>query len=268
MNRYLQNLAVFRPLWFVGLVLAGLQLFVLIGLAIGSWLHISLAVLDLPLLLANALLAVWLLRALGWWQAVGFNHPRKWQNLHLLILPTLLLVVPPLFFPFQIPGPIQIVSLVIITLLIGFQEEAIFRGVLLRALLPGGILFAVFISAALFGVIHLNSLLVGRDPLFVASQVVASFLGAIGLAALRLRINSIWPLVLLHALNDFVQFGAIGTIEAHTVALYIPIMKIVISSIMAAYGLYLLRDLWRDESRREALKMQILSPPQAESTTT
>lgn len=97
------------------------------------------------------------------------------------------------FFQPQLPSPAKIVVLIIVTLLIGFQEEAIFRGVLLRALRPQGVMKAVLISAALFGIIHINSLLVGRDPIFVLSQVIASFFGAIGLGALRIRMNTVVP---------------------------------------------------------------------------
>jgi hypothetical protein len=137
-----------------------------------------------------------------------------------------------------------------VTLLIGFQEEAIFRGLLLRALAPRGVLHAVLVSALLFGVIHANSLLVGRDPLFVLAQIIASVLGGIGIGALRVRTNTIWPLIVLHALNDFVQFTATGGIEAQHVALYIPMLKVGISAVLALYGLYLLRR----EMKRQALQ--------------
>ncbi len=91
--------------------------------------------------------------------------------------------------------------------------------------------------------IHLNSLLVGRDPAFAAVQVVASVLGGIGLAALRLRIGSIWPVIGLHALNDFVQFSAAGdTTVAHASAGLL-VAKLAIASVMAIYGLILLRGL-------------------------
>ena len=83
------------------------------------------------------------------------------------------------------------------------------------------------------------------------SQIIASFLGAIGLGALRIRTNTIVPLVLLHALNDFLQFSATGGLEAGDVALYISILKIVISGLMALYGLYLLRGYRDDASTSE-----------------
>jgi len=123
----------------------------------------------------------------------GFNAPSQWENLSLLIVPLVLLIGPTLFFQPQLPSPARIVVLIIVTLLTGFQEEAIFRGVLLRAFRPQGVMKAVLTSAALFGIIHINLLLVGRDPIFVLSQVIASFFGAIGLGALRIRMNTVVP---------------------------------------------------------------------------
>lgn len=239
-----------RPLVFGVLLLLFLQAIVLAFLLVSQVLGVPVVALDLPLMLANALIAAALLSLLGWWRAVGFNAPRNWRNLHLMLAPVLPLLGPTLLLQPQLPPLGRIAPLVIVTLLIGFQEEAIFRGVLLRAFAPRGILWAVLASAFLFGIIHANSLLVGRDPAFVGAQVAASFLGAIGLGALRFRIGTLWPLVLLHALNDFLQFSATGGIEAQQVAAYLPFLKIGISGLMALYGLYLLRDELGRKPRR------------------
>lgn len=230
-----------KPLLFVTLVMLILQATVLAALFVSQVFGVPLLALDLPVLLLNAVVAATLLSRLGWWRAAGFNAPRAWRNLHLLIVPAALLLGPTLLLQPQLPPLERVAVLVVITLLIGFQEEAIFRGVLLRALAPRGIIQAVLISAFLFGVIHANSLLVGRAPLFVVAQIVASFLGAIGLAALWYRLNTIWPLVFLHALNDFLQFTATGGLEAQQIATYLPYLKIGIASLIALYGLYLLR---------------------------
>jgi len=230
-----------RPLAFAILVMLLLEGIVLAALLVTQLLGISILVLDIPILLINAIVAMVLLSVLGWWRAAGFNAPAAWQNLHLLLLPLLLLIGPALLLQPKLPEPGKFIVLVVVTLLIGFQEEAIFRGILLRALAPRGIMQAVLISAFLFGIIHANSLFVGRDPLFVLAQIIASMLGAIALGALRVRLNTIWPLVVMHALNDFLQFTATGGLEAEQVPLYIPILKISIASVMALYGLYLLR---------------------------
>lgn len=230
-----------RPITFALLVMVLLEAVVLLSLLLSRMLGVAVSALDLPIMLLNAIIAAVLLHMLGWWRAAGFNAPSRWRNLHLLVLPVLLLVGPSVAVGLEIPAAGKVAALAVVTLLIGFQEEAIFRGVLLRALAPKGIMRAVLISALLFGVIHANSLLVGRDPIFVLAQIVSSTLGAIGLGALRVRLQTIWPLVILHAVNDLIQFTATGGIEAAEVALYIPILKILLASAMAVYGFYLLR---------------------------
>lgn len=78
-------------------------------------------------------------------------------------------------------------------------EEIVFRGVLLSGLarrLPVG--WAVFISALLFGAIHL--------PDFKFAWYPVPGLVMLGLAAgwLRVRSKSLWPAITLHATNNFV----------------------------------------------------------------
>lgn len=247
----MKNLATQRPVLFSVIVLLILEAIVLGALLLSKLAGIPLLSLDLPMLLLNAIFAGILIGIMRWWKETGFTAPSQWKNMRFLIVPLALLVAPTLFLQPQFPPLNRAVILVIVTLLIGFQEEAIFRGVLLRTFMPRGALQAVLISAALFGLIHVNSFLVGRDPMFVISQIVASFLGAIGLGALRIRTNTIVPLILLHALNDFLQFSATGGLEAGEVASYIPILKIVISGLMALYGLYLLRGHKDDTSTAE-----------------
>lgn len=237
----MKNLATQRPVLFTVLVLLILEAIVLGALLLSNLAGIPLLSLDLPMLLLNAVFAAILIGVMHWWKETGFTAPSQWKNLRFIIIPLVLLVAPTLFLQLQFPPLDRAVILIVVTLLIGFQEEAIFRGVLLRTFMTRGAMQAVLISAALFGLIHANSFLVGRDLMFVISQIVASFLGAIGLGALRIRTNTIVPLILLHALNDFLQFSATGGLEAGEVASYVPILKIVISGLMALYGLYLLR---------------------------
>lgn len=238
----MKNFATQRPALFAFLLMLTLEAIVLGALLLSNLAGIPILSLDLPILLLNAIVAAILIGAMRWWKETGFNAPSEWKNMRLYLLPLALLVGPTLFFQPQIPSPAsKIIILIIVTLLIGFQEEAIFRGILIRAFRPQGVMKAVLISAALFGVIHVNSLFVGRDPIFVLAQVVASFLGAIGLGALRIRTNTLVPLILLHAFNDFLQFSATGGMEAGDVDLSIPVLKVVLSGLMAFYGFYLLR---------------------------
>lgn len=240
-----------RPLPFVALVLLVLQAIVVAALALSHALDVPLLALDLPVLLLNALVAIALLSVLRWWRAAGFVGPRRWRNLHLLWVPAALLLVPTLVLRPTLPPLEQLAMLSVAALLIGFQEEAIFRGIMLRALAGRGVVNATVIAAIAFGAIHANSFLVGRDPAFVVAQIVASTLGAVGLCALWFRLGTIWPLIALHAVNDVLQFSTAGGLEAQAVAGYLPVVKIVVSGLMAAYGVLLLRAELRERGRSD-----------------
>jgi uncharacterized protein len=104
--------------------------------------------------------------------------------------------------------PFSVMAFVFInTLLVGFSEEAAFRGVVYRALRTrSGIWTAVIISSLLFGSVHILNL-------FTTGQVAASFLQATTAAmsgfvmvAILLRTGSIIVAMIYHALWDFGTF--------------------------------------------------------------
>ena len=76
-------------------------------------------------------------------------------------------------------------------------EELLFRGFLLRSLLPYGSAFAIISSAVLFGVMHGNLM-----------QAIPTTLLGLVLAYIRVRANSIIPTILIHSANNilFVVF--------------------------------------------------------------
>jgi sodium transport system permease protein len=101
-------------------------------------------------------------------------------------------------------GPMDaLVSIAAIAIIPAACEEALFRGVVLGALVPLGRAAAVVASAVLFGLIHLDLSATGvpafyRTPFAI---VVGSML-----AALRLRTASLIPAVLAHATLNFITF--------------------------------------------------------------
>ncbi len=149
-----------------------------------------------------ALAAAFLLTRWGWWRRVGFKAP-IWRSLWLLWLPGLLLV-------FAIAQGVSyvrraslpaVVGAVIAALLVGFTEETWFRGILLEGLRGRSARVAAFGSALAFGALHLANVRV--LPL---SSVVTQSLGALAIGlmfgAARVRIDSLVPLVVIHAAFD------------------------------------------------------------------
>jgi membrane protease YdiL (CAAX protease family) len=101
-------------------------------------------------------------------------------------------------------GPVDaLVSVAAIALVPAACEEALFRGVVLGALVPLGRAPAIVASAVLFGLIHLDLSASGL-PAFYRTPF-AIVVGAV-LAALRLRTGSLVPAALAHATLNFITF--------------------------------------------------------------
>ena len=231
-------------------------------LATAIWLAVAWAVISAGAVLAarqlfpglddteTALVALCLL-ALGtfaliavrrWWTDVGFNTPTKWRDLRLLVVPTLLVLIP-FAGGFEHSDETALWVLLLGYVLTGLAEEAFFRGVMLRVLQPTGPMKAAIISSVLFGLVHLGNILTRGEPGIVASQAVGAACFGFGYAALRLRTNTIWPLVALHALTDLcLHLGGL------------PLIPVAVGQdiILLAYGVLLLRGFQSDLARRTA----------------
>jgi membrane protease YdiL (CAAX protease family) len=93
-----------------------------------------------------------------------------------------------------------------ITLLVGFAEESIFRGLMLNALKPRGLWKAAIITAVLFGLTHAMNAITGKDMLSIVMQICYAAAIGFAYAALVLKKGNLWLLVLAHILIDFVNF--------------------------------------------------------------
>lgn len=87
-----------------------------------------------------------------------------------------------------------VLGLIVMAVLPALLEELVFRGYVLRALRPYGDLFAVLVSAALFGLIHSN-----------IQQVPFAFVVGILLGWLYVSTNNIWLPVTVHFCNNAVS---------------------------------------------------------------
>ncbi len=109
--------------------------------------------------------------------------------------------------------------------LVAFNEEVVFRGVILDMLRPLGLRRAVLGSAILFGLAHLPNLLSGANPAFTAMQVAATVAGGVALAAIRIRSRSLWPVLLAHWAMDIIAVSTV-TGPAVTSPLLIPTLLV------------------------------------------
>lgn len=154
-----------------------------------------------------------LLGVLGWWKFIGLTTSEK-GSLKFVWPPflfTLLLIAFAAYLASSKGFPLQdlfdyhqLVLLLSISFLVGFNEETIFRGFLFQGLASRlGAFTTIFLCGAVFGLFHLVNLLTGQALDTTLSQVVQA--GSMGFmyAALRLRLGSIWPMIALHGFWDF-----------------------------------------------------------------
>ncbi len=171
---------------------------------------------------------------LKWWSQVGWKGPNNLRNLSLLWPPALLLLLLLLTVLFTGLPPIRVLMIVIInTLMVGISEELMFRGILFHGASSSfGIWRAAWITAILFGSIHTLNCLITGD--FRASAFQAFFAGMFGLwaVALRVRLDTVIPVIIIHWLWDCLAFLT-GYPEG--------LVLLPFSLILFFYGIWLLR---------------------------
>lgn len=151
--------------------------------------------------------AVWAAGRLhGGWSS-GFDRLDRrglwWMAPHLgVILAMAAMLVP------AVSGSLGTAVLVVATtLLVGFSEEVMFRGVVLRGML-GAVRrgWAIVIAAACFAALHAVNVLAGLPVGDMALQLGLTFVFGLAFGALALRLGSLWPLIAFHAAWDMLLF--------------------------------------------------------------
>lgn len=130
----------------------------------------------------------------------------------------------------------------------GFIEEAIWRGLVLRALLPYGLPKAALLSALIFSMVHLVNLLNGQSLVITCLQLANAFLLGFAFVAPLACTRNIWPLVFIHASLNFSGFLGSGVLtnnstQAPDIAQVIP--NLVIFGLLAIYGYWMLNQASR-----------------------
>lgn len=161
---------------------------------------------------------------------VGLTSPRRWRHPWLFAVPATLALIPLLGGVRSVEGG-MLAILLTGYLLTGFTEELMWRGVVLRVLLPTGPLRAALVGSALFGAAHLTNVLFRENVGLVAAQAFGAACFGVGYAAVRFASGTIWPLMALHAATDL--FAAIGGLPK------IPIL-VGQDVVLLAFGLVLL----------------------------
>jgi len=176
---------------------------------------------------------------LDWWRMIGFQRFKK-KYIPLLIIPVIPLIYNLLDTYNSIPLGFYIYYFFMCAM-VGFVEESMYRGLMLQALLKKGVWKAVIISSLLFSLSHFMNALTGWNLYHVLLQLTYSFALGFGWSAFALRTRTIWPLMLIHFLIDFISF-----IKSENIIKYLQssqpdmndiIYSIILSTVFIIYGI-------------------------------
>jgi len=142
----------------------------------------------------------------------GLSKQYHWRFKYLNLIPVYLIILGILsVYPinFSAINPFNLLLLLVATLMVGFAEEYLFRGVLQSVYLKkyvqkkNGILISIFFSALAFGSFHLLNLTKDYQTGEILVQVVYAFFIGFFFGALLLKTNKLIPIAITHGLIDF-----------------------------------------------------------------
>lgn len=178
-----------------------------------------------------------------WWREVGLAPAKWWSkplDLLVLALPLLVPLIGMAFIDVTLPLGYEAPWLLVEALFVAIWEEVYFRGILLHQLQVRIPRYAILISALAFGLAHAGNGVGGAATSFVVVQTLWSFLSAFGLAAVRVRTGSLWPLILCHFLLDGLERLLLKG-QATSVPVEVMVLMVVISVVLGLYGFTVMR---------------------------
>lgn len=96
----------------------------------------------------------------------------------------------------------KVVLILLFSLVVGYTEESIFRGIIWEKLKGKGSLFYILFSSIFFGILHMANALNGRDWLSIVLQIINALLIGLILALLIEMTARILPLIIFHFMFD------------------------------------------------------------------
>ena len=158
-----------------------------------------------------AIITTWL----GWWDLTVFEDSRTG--------PAWVLIVPALFgvvalvniasFDFRSPKARLLPWILLGTLLVGFAEELVSRGILVVGFRQAGWseLAVWLVSSILFGLLHAINVLFGQSGKTTIAQIVFAFVAGTALFVTLVSTGTLIVGMVLHALWDFGTLGVTAT---------------------------------------------------------
>lgn len=200
-----------HPFWFGLIVTFIIFISGILVIVPGRALGISQEALIIVVLVVAALIPLGFIWRFNWWEDAGFVSTT--HNAYALLVPILVMPIAVILFGTVENRTSVAIYWFVAVFLTGLGEEALSRGLLIRVFLPHGKWQAVIYPALLFGISHISNFFGnGMGVTENLVQMTNSMFFAICYGAVRLRINNIWPLIIIHTIFDwfFVLAGVHG----------------------------------------------------------
>ncbi|QSF43055.1 CPBP family intramembrane glutamic endopeptidase [Paenibacillus tianjinensis] len=133
----------------------------------------------------------------------------------------------------------EVLFYLVFTLLVGFTEESVFRGIIRDKLKFKGSVFYIVFSSIFFGILHMSNALNGNDLAHVLMQVINALLLGCILALLIETTGNIIPLIAFHFVYDALAFMTKENSDKELLAV------IILNLLYLVYGIYLVYNLRR-----------------------
>lgn len=176
------------------------------------------------------------------WRDVGFG-PVRWSAL-LWLLPSILLMgvmIGDLGPALSSIAASSVWLLILVPFLIGFTEEVMFRGILLRgAMTRLSLGQAMLLSAVLFALLHVLNGIAVQVTLPTVQQTAFAFCVGFFLAPVAIKLGNLWPIILWHCVWDMIIFASQIVNVIHPFAL----LAILIQAVICIW-------LWADLARQD-----------------
>lgn len=134
----------------------------------------------------------------------------------------------------------DILIILIFSMLVGYTEETIFRGVIRERLLFKGPVFYIVFSSIFFGILHMANAFNGTGMIHILLQVINALLIGFILALLIETSGNIIPLIAFHFL-----FDALAQLTSNSIMDKEILVVSILNMIYLVYGIYLVYILVR-----------------------
>ncbi|WP_411699042.1 CPBP family intramembrane glutamic endopeptidase [Conyzicola sp.] len=182
-----------------------------------------------PIVVGAALLVIFV-ASVGWVRPIFSRQPvpGRWWMWIFVVLVIVPIVLRFAGIDYAEYGVAVVATSLFVGLFIGFTEELLYRGIVVKILRDGGHRewTVAVLSSLIFALSHLLNLLSGQAVLVVLVTVVFTFgFGLMMYLVMRATGNIVWAM-LIHALTDPTTFLAAGGVDASNGAAHSPILDV------------------------------------------